>query len=137
MSLPESSLAEIREGLTFDDVLLVPAASHVLPPDVDLRTRLTNDIELMTPLVSAAMEHEGGVVAHVSQAKKAKATDAEIYQAILLATGLAGLPAALAAYGSDAAFLKPDRAAERMRDGAMDAFFFVGGFPAGAIACDA
>ena len=33
----------------------------------------------------------------------------------------------------DAAFLKPDQAAERMRDGAMDAFFFVGGFPAGAI----
>ena len=34
----------------------------------------------------------------------------------------------------DAQFLKPDQAAERMRDGAMDAFFFVGGFPAGAIA---
>jgi uncharacterized protein len=34
----------------------------------------------------------------------------------------------------EAAFLKPDQAAERMRDGAMDAFFFVGGFPAGAIA---
>ena len=34
----------------------------------------------------------------------------------------------------NAAFLKPDQAAERMRDGAMDAFFFVGGFPAGAIA---
>ncbi|WP_099863902.1 TAXI family TRAP transporter solute-binding subunit [Pararhizobium haloflavum] len=33
----------------------------------------------------------------------------------------------------EAAFLKPDQAAERMRDGAMDAFFFVGGFPAGAI----
>ncbi|MCA1774809.1 MAG: TAXI family TRAP transporter solute-binding subunit [Loktanella sp.] len=45
----------------------------------------------------------------------------------------------LEAYGIDedaieAAFLKPDQAAERMRDGAMDAFFFVGGFPAGAIA---
>ncbi|MDT0683220.1 TAXI family TRAP transporter solute-binding subunit [Roseicyclus sp. F158] len=45
----------------------------------------------------------------------------------------------LGAYGLseddvDAAFLKPDQAAERMRDGAMDAFFFVGGFPAGAIA---
>lgn len=34
----------------------------------------------------------------------------------------------------DAQYLKPDQAAERMRDGAMDAFFFVGGFPAGAIA---
>lgn len=45
----------------------------------------------------------------------------------------------LAAYGLseddiNASFLKPDQAAERMRDGAMDAFFFVGGFPAGAIA---
>ncbi|PVA10088.1 immunogenic protein [Pelagivirga sediminicola] len=45
----------------------------------------------------------------------------------------------LGAYGLgeddiDASFLKPDQAAERMRDGAMDAFFFVGGFPAGAIA---
>lgn len=45
----------------------------------------------------------------------------------------------LGAYGLteddvEAAFLKPDQAAERMRDGAMDAFFFVGGFPAGAIA---
>lgn len=45
----------------------------------------------------------------------------------------------LGAYGIEesdveAAFLKPDQAAERMRDGAMDAFFFVGGFPAGAIA---
>nr|WP_324753054.1 TAXI family TRAP transporter solute-binding subunit [Roseovarius sp. Pro17] len=45
----------------------------------------------------------------------------------------------LGAYGLseddiDAAFLKPDQAADRMRDGAMDAFFFVGGFPAGAIA---
>ena len=45
----------------------------------------------------------------------------------------------LGAYGLseedvDAQYLKPDQAAERMRDGAMDAFFFVGGFPAGAIA---
>ncbi len=50
------SQSEIREALTFDDVLLVPAASDVLPSDVDLRTRLTNDIELNTPLVSAAMD---------------------------------------------------------------------------------
>jgi len=50
------SQSEIREALTFDDVLLVPAASEVLPPDVDLRTRLTRDIELNTPLVSAAMD---------------------------------------------------------------------------------
>jgi IMP dehydrogenase len=45
-----------REGLTFDDVLLVPAESHVLPNDVSTRTRLTREIELEIPLVSAAMD---------------------------------------------------------------------------------
>jgi IMP dehydrogenase len=46
----------IQEALTFDDVLLVPAHSTVLPKDVDLRTRLTRDIELSIPLISAAMD---------------------------------------------------------------------------------
>ncbi|MHA7836530.1 MAG: IMP dehydrogenase, partial [bacterium] len=41
--------SEIREGLTFDDVLLVPNASDVLPAEVDLRTRLTTEISLNTP----------------------------------------------------------------------------------------
>src|SRR3989441_5542815 len=45
-----------KEGLTFDDVLLVPAESHVLPNDVSTRTRLTRRIELATPIVSAAMD---------------------------------------------------------------------------------
>ena len=45
-----------REGLTFDDVLLVPAESHVLPNDVSTRTRLTPSIELAIPIVSAAMD---------------------------------------------------------------------------------
>src|SRR5438067_9197330 len=45
-----------REGLTFDDVLLVPAESHVLPNDVSTATRLTRSIELAIPLVSAAMD---------------------------------------------------------------------------------
>src|SRR5688572_21211614 len=45
-----------REGLTFDDVLLVPSASAVLPNDVSTRTRLTREIELAVPLVSAAMD---------------------------------------------------------------------------------
>jgi IMP dehydrogenase len=45
-----------REGLTFDDVLLVPAESHVLPNDVSTATRLTREIELAVPLVSAAMD---------------------------------------------------------------------------------
>jgi IMP dehydrogenase len=45
-----------REGLTFDDVLLVPAESHVLPNDVSTRARLTRSIELAIPIVSAAMD---------------------------------------------------------------------------------
>jgi IMP dehydrogenase len=45
-----------KEGLTFDDVLLVPAESHVLPNDVSTTTRLTPRIELAIPVVSAAMD---------------------------------------------------------------------------------
>jgi IMP dehydrogenase len=45
-----------KEGLTFDDVLLVPAESTVLPNDVSTRTRLTPGIELALPIVSAAMD---------------------------------------------------------------------------------
>jgi IMP dehydrogenase len=45
-----------KEGLTFDDVLLVPAESRVLPNDVSTRTRLTRSIELAIPVVSAAMD---------------------------------------------------------------------------------
>src|SRR6185503_869153 len=43
-------------GLTFDDVLLIPAESSVLPRDIDVSTRLTQRITLSTPLVSAAMD---------------------------------------------------------------------------------
>ncbi|MFQ5984882.1 MAG: IMP dehydrogenase [Alphaproteobacteria bacterium] len=46
----------MREALTFDDVLLIPAASEVLPSKVTTRTRITNSIELGIPLVSAAMD---------------------------------------------------------------------------------
>ncbi|OQX37776.1 MAG: IMP dehydrogenase, partial [Candidatus Sedimenticola endophacoides] len=46
----------VQEALTFDDVLLVPAHSTVLPKDVDLSTKLTRDISLNIPLVSAAMD---------------------------------------------------------------------------------
>jgi IMP dehydrogenase len=45
-----------REGLTFDDVLLVPAESAVLPNEVSTSTRLTRSIELTIPIVSAAMD---------------------------------------------------------------------------------
>ena len=44
------------EGLTFDDVLLVPAYSQVLPRDVDIKTRLTKEISLNVPMLSAAMD---------------------------------------------------------------------------------
>ena len=46
----------IGEALTYDDVLLVPAKSSVLPRDVDIKTNLTRRIVLSTPLVSAAMD---------------------------------------------------------------------------------
>lgn len=61
------------EGLTFDDVLLVPAYSEVLPREVNISTQLTRDIKLNIPMVSAAMDtvtesklaialaHEGGI----------------------------------------------------------------------------
>jgi IMP dehydrogenase len=47
---------EIKEGLTFDDLLLIPAESNVLPRDVNVSTLLTNNICLNIPLVSAAMD---------------------------------------------------------------------------------
>ncbi len=47
---------EIREALTFDDVLLVPAESSVLPSTADTRTRVTKDITLNIPLMAAAMD---------------------------------------------------------------------------------
>ena len=46
----------VKEGLTFDDVLLIPQASEVLPNQVDLRTTLTKGIELNIPIISAAMD---------------------------------------------------------------------------------
>lgn len=45
-----------KEGLTFDDVLLVPAYSEVLPRDVDVSTRITREIPLNIPIASAAMD---------------------------------------------------------------------------------
>ncbi len=48
--------AKIREGLTFDDVLILPAKSTVIPADIDITTRLSQNIELKIPIVSAAMD---------------------------------------------------------------------------------
>lgn len=46
----------VKEGLTFDDVLLIPGKSDVLPKEVDIKTRLTNSIKLNIPLISAGMD---------------------------------------------------------------------------------
>lgn len=54
-------------------------------------------VELIKIGISTALEHEGGLIAHISQARKAGATEKEIEHAILVATGLAGFPAVLQA----------------------------------------
>ena len=46
----------VKEGLTFDDVLLIPAKSDILPKDVDFSTTLARDIKLNTPIITAAMD---------------------------------------------------------------------------------
>src|SRR5438309_11734315 len=82
--------SELREGLTFDDVLLVPAASGVLPRDTDVSTSLTRSIRLNIPLLSAAMDtvteartaiamaQEGGLgVIHRNLAVAAQALEVE------------------------------------------------------------
>ncbi len=77
-----------QKALTFDDVLLVPAHSNVLPRDVSLRTQLTRNITLNTPLLSAAMDtvtearlaialaQEGGIgIVHKNMTSKAQAAE--------------------------------------------------------------
>ncbi len=61
---------EIRQAYTFDDVMLVPAASSILPGDTDTKTRITREIELGIPLVSAAMDTvtEGALAIAMAQA---------------------------------------------------------------------
>jgi IMP dehydrogenase len=93
---PQSSEAARREkfgplGLTFDDVLLVPAASDVVPADVDTSSRLTRRLSLRVPLVSSAMDtvtearmaiamaRQGGVgVLHRNLAPEDQATQVDI-----------------------------------------------------------
>ena len=79
----------LMEGLTYDDVLLVPAYSEVLPADVTIRTKFTKNISLNTPIVSAAMDtvteaamaiamaREGGIgVLHKNMSIAAQALEA-------------------------------------------------------------
>ena len=60
ITLKESGFAVlqkvVREGLTFDDVLLVPRKSEILPKDVSLAVQLTKKIKLNIPVLSAAMD---------------------------------------------------------------------------------
>ncbi len=78
----------VQKALTFDDVLLLPAHSHVLPRDVSLKTRLTRAITLNIPLVSAAMDtvtearlaiavaQEGGIgIIHKNMTPRAQAAE--------------------------------------------------------------
>ena len=78
------------EGVTFDDVLLVPSASKVLPRDVDVSTRLTKDIKIKVPILSAgmdtvtesrmaiAMAREGGIgVIHKNMSAKKQAEEVD------------------------------------------------------------
>ena len=78
----------VQKALTFDDVLLVPAHSQVLPRDVSLKTRLTRSINLNIPLVSAAMDtvtearlaiaiaQEGGIgIIHKNMTARAQAAE--------------------------------------------------------------
>lgn len=77
-----------KEGLTYDDVLLVPAYSEVLPRDVDIRSHFSRNIQLNVPIVSAAMDtvtganlaiaiaQEGGIgVVHKNQSVAAQAEE--------------------------------------------------------------
>jgi len=79
-----------KEGLTYDDVLLIPAASDVLPGEVDITTRLTKNISLNIPLISAgmdtvtegrmaiAMAREGGIgVIHKNLSIEAQAAEVD------------------------------------------------------------
>ncbi|MBQ9227720.1 MAG: IMP dehydrogenase [Eubacterium sp.] len=80
----------VKEGLTFDDVLLIPAESDVTPDMVDLHTRLTNNITLNIPLMTAAMDtvteskmaiaiaREGGIgVIHKNMTIEEQATEVD------------------------------------------------------------
>lgn len=63
-------LKEVKQAFTFDDLLLVPAASAVLPSEVDLSTRLTQSISLNIPMISAAMDTVTGHRSAITMARE-------------------------------------------------------------------
>ncbi len=56
MEFSDKKTKVIKEGLTFDDVLLIPSKSQIVPKDIDIKTRLTDKIKLNIPLMSAGMD---------------------------------------------------------------------------------
>ena len=124
MSFAEEKI--IQQGLTFDDVLLVPAYSDVLPKEVDLKTRFSRNISLDIPLVSAAMDtvteapmakalaREGGIgvihknmsiEAQASQVAEVKAEGLKVAAGIGITSNALERVEALVAAGVDAVVL--------------------------------
>ena len=66
----ENKIMEIREGLTYDDVLLVPSYADILPveKDINLSTQLTKKITLRAPIISAAMDTVTGSAMAIAMA---------------------------------------------------------------------
>ncbi len=121
--MPPFSDRIICEGITFDDVLLVPSYSEVLPKDVCLRTRLSRNIPLDIPFVSAAMDTvteaamaaamacEGGIgvihknmpaAAQAAQVREVKARGLRVAAALGITTDVLERAAALVEAGADA-----------------------------------
>src|SRR6267378_3517649 len=87
----------LREALTFDDVLLKPGLSELLPADADIRTRITCEIPLNLPIIASAMDtvrqvkmfESGMVVNPVTIAPMATLKDA---LALMQSHGISGIP---------------------------------------------
>ena len=88
----------VKQGLTFDDVLLIPAASDVLPADIDLRTRLTRKVHLNIPLISAAMDTVTEYRMAIAIAREGGIPERDMYNTFNMGIGMIlALPAQQAA----------------------------------------